>query len=114
MKSRRAPKQQPAQTDGPGSLAHITAKIGLQDADEEEYFIWPEHEKAWGLFLRFITQARYAGMSGVLVGLDYTPIQLWLQDQVEDPAQRNELLQQIQWCELGLLEGTSEMAEMSK
>jgi len=73
-----------------------------------EVVIWPEHQEAWELFLRFITQTRTAGMDGRLIGLDYTPLQLWLQDQVDDRARRDELLLQVQWCEIGLLQAAAE------
>ncbi|MGB3068442.1 MAG: DUF1799 domain-containing protein [Ottowia sp.] len=111
--SRRKPQPQAA-PDVPGSLAHLSARIGAGESEPDEYYIWPEHEQGWHLFMRFVSQARYAGMAGAFTGLDYTPILIWLGDQIDDRTRRDELFQQLQWCELGLLQSTAETNEMSQ
>lgn len=109
-KARRAPSGQPAQ-HVPGSLTHINARLGVAAAEPDEIVVWPELRAGWELFQRFLTQLRHAGMSGAVIGLDYTPILLWLQSQVDDRARRDELLEQVQWCEAGLLAAIAEDTE---
>ena len=106
--ARRAPATTTPAPHVPGSLSHISAQLSAAAPDADEIIVWPELRAGWELFQRFLTQLRHAGMSGAVIGLDYTPLLLWLQAQVADPAERDELLLQVQHCEAGLLEALAE------
>lgn len=98
-----------------GDLSDDLAAFGLDPAlaegveadieeDPEICQVLPENWPAVKLFLMCSTQWRYAGMTGVPTGLDYTGVHAAMQMQgVEDPADTFERLRTIESAALDAL-----------
>jgi hypothetical protein len=70
--------------------------------DTDKFEIWPEHIKAWQLFLHVQHQWRLPPMGGKPLGLDYPSVQTVL-ELMFPGKQRAKIFQQLQLIEAGAL-----------
>lgn len=101
----------------PGGLESDLQAFGIQGVDTEslhrdgdrEFLVLPENWDAVLTFLKCATQWRYAGMTGVRTGLDYTAVDVVIRmSELADPAKT---FSQLQTIESGALEAFREQQD---
>jgi hypothetical protein len=88
---------------------HLAQPLPSQQSDEPEiFYLWPEHERAYQVFCRCVTQWRWTGMDGTRTGLDYPAVEIVMREASGRrsgfrPADRALLWQEIRALEIGAL-----------
>lgn len=81
--------------------AALDDMIGVERIEPHVYELWPEHERAWWVYLGCASQWRIALSPGVALwlGLDYDGVQRVMQHYGVPPDEQGEVFLQVQVLE---------------